>query len=121
MGGLALLVYDLLCDEGRDVRQYSLLSRRLLLASIVQSSPIILSPLIDGNCETALAAAARMGFRGVVAKRAGSPYRPNSLMTDWVKKSFPTAAISEAARLSTRHPFTAETQGVDSDAAVRLV
>jgi hypothetical protein len=50
-GSLALLAYDLLSDEGKDVRQYSLLCRRLLLASIVQATPIILSPLIDGNSD----------------------------------------------------------------------
>src|SRR4051812_10628193 len=84
-GGLVFLAYDLLCDEGKDVRQYSLLCRRLLLAAIVQGTPIVLSPLINGNSAAALTAAARLGFRGVVAKRAGSPYRPNSLSTDWMK------------------------------------
>ena len=104
-GGLAFLAYDLLCNEGKDVRQYSLLCRRVLLASLVQGTPIVLSPLIDGNSEAALASAARLGFRGVVAKRAGSAYRPNSLTIDWVKTTFPASAASEAARQSTRNPF----------------
>jgi bifunctional non-homologous end joining protein LigD len=105
-GRLAFLAYDLLCNEGKDLRQHSLLCRRVLLASLVQGTPIVLSPLIDGNSETALASAARLGFRGVVAKRAGSAYRPNSLTTDWVKLTFPASAASDAARQSTRNPFT---------------
>ena len=104
-GGLALLAFDVLCHEGKDVRQFSLFCRRLLLASAVQGTPIILSPLIDGNSEVALAAAARLGFRGVVAKRAGSPYRPNSLSTEWLKTTFAPLPPEQLRRLATRHPF----------------
>lgn len=92
-GGLTFLAFDVLCHEGKDVRQFSFLCRRLLLSSAVQGTPIILSPLIDGNSAFALASAARLGFRGVVAKRAGSPYRPNSLATEWVKTTFVPLAI----------------------------
>lgn len=104
-GGVALLAFDVLCHEGKDVRQFSLFCRRLLLASAVQGTPIILSPLIDGNSEVALASAARLGFRGVVAKRAGSPYRPNSLSTEWLKTTFAPLAPEQLRRLATRHPF----------------
>jgi bifunctional non-homologous end joining protein LigD len=101
-GGLAFLAYDLLWEDNRDLRQWSLLCRRLLLASLVQSSPIILSPLVAGNSDTALAAACRLGFRGIVAKRAGSLYRPNALVSDWVKVTFvPPADV----RMPTHHPF----------------
>jgi bifunctional non-homologous end joining protein LigD len=110
-GGLGLLAYDLLGYEGKDVRQFSLLCRRLLLSPILQGTPIVLSPLIDGNSAAALGAAARLGFRGVVAKRAGSPYRPSSLSHDWVKTTFSPLEPAEAARLSTRHPFGAENGG----------
>ena len=96
-GGLALLAYDLICDDGRDVRQYSLLYRRLLLASVVQGAPIILAPVIQARCGAALLAAARLGFRGVVAKRAGSPYHPNSLASDWVKTTFASPASDSRA------------------------
>lgn len=106
-GGVALLAFDLLCQEGKDVRPYSLFCRRLLLASAVQGTPIILSPLIEGNSEVALASAARLGFRGVVAKRAGSPYRPNSLSTEWRKTTFAPLAPEQLRRLATRQPFQA--------------
>ena len=91
-GNLALLAFDLLCDEGRDVRDFSLLCRRLLLASTVQATSIVLSPLIDARSDAARAASARLGFRGMVAKRAGSAYRPNSLSHDWVKITFALSA-----------------------------
>lgn len=99
-GNLAYLAFDLLCDEGRDVRNFSLLCRRLLLSSTIQGSSIVLSPLIDARSETAREAAARLGFRGVVAKRAGSSYRPNSLSHDWQKVTF---ALSAKAPMFPRH------------------
>jgi bifunctional non-homologous end joining protein LigD len=104
-GGLAFLAFDLLCDEGKDVRQYSLLCRRLLLASIVQGTPIVLSPLINGNSTSAFASAERLGFRGVLAKRAGSPYRPNSLSIDWMKITFAAPAAWPNGRTSSNPPF----------------
>src|SRR5262249_6720802 len=68
---------------------YSLLSRRLLLASVVQGTAIVLSPLLEGYSSTALEASARLGFRGIVAKRAGSAYRSTSLTAEWAKMTFP--------------------------------
>ena len=91
-GCLAFVAFDLLCDEGRDVRNFSLLCRRLLLAETVQGCPIVLSPLIDARSEVARTASARLGFRGIVAKRAGSAYRPDSLTQDWQKTTFALAA-----------------------------
>lgn len=82
---LALLAYDVLCDDGRDVRHFSLLCRRLLLTSLVQGTPIVVSPLLHGPSEHARAMAVRLGMRGVLAKRCGSAYRPNSLTCDWQK------------------------------------
>lgn len=91
-GKLAFLAFDLLCDDGRDIRHFSLLCRRLLLVSAVQGTSIVLPPLIDARSEAARAASARLGFRGVVAKRAGSPYQPNSLSNDWRKMTFALSA-----------------------------
>jgi bifunctional non-homologous end joining protein LigD len=88
---LAFLACDLICDDGRDVRQLSLLCR-LLLAAAVQATPVFVSPLIHDSAGAALELAARLGLRGVLAKRAGSPYRPNSLNQDWVKVVLPARA-----------------------------
>lgn len=82
---LALLAYDVLSDDGQDVRHFPLLCRRLLLASLVQSTPIVLSPLLPGPSEHVRAMAIRLGMRGVIAKRCGSAYRPNARSCDWKK------------------------------------
>jgi len=107
-GTLAFVAFDLLCDHGRDVRNFSLLCRRLLLASTLQGTSIILSPLIDARSDAARAASARLGFRGVVAKRAGSAYRPNALTSDWVKITFALCGSFSARRPpspTTRYPL----------------
>ena len=82
---VALLAYDLLHHAGQNMRESPLLGRRFMLASLVQGTPIILSPLFNGTSEDALAHAARLGLPGIVAKRAGSCYRPNALATPWLK------------------------------------
>jgi bifunctional non-homologous end joining protein LigD len=97
-GTAALLAYDLLCDEGNDIRRFSLLCRRLLLASAVQATPIALSPVIDLPADRVLSVAAEHGFHGVVAKRAGAPYRPNSSTPDWVKVTFASGRPARSAR-----------------------
>lgn len=97
---LALLAYDLLCDDGRDVRQFSLLCRRLMLAALVQGTPIVVSPLLQGPSEHARALAVRLGMRGVVAKRCGSAYRPNTLASDWMK-----VTLAPGTTPATRSPF----------------
>jgi bifunctional non-homologous end joining protein LigD len=82
---LALLAYDLLCEDGTDLRPFSLLCRRLMLVSCVQGTPIVVSPLVHSPADSAISVAARLGMRGIVAKRGGAAYRPNSLVSDWVK------------------------------------
>lgn len=94
---VALLAYDLLQHHGEDMRHLPLLGRRVVLASLIQGTPIILSPLLTDSPDTALARAEELGLRGVVAKRAGSSYRPNALCNSWMKVLV-TSAIPEARR-----------------------
>jgi bifunctional non-homologous end joining protein LigD len=82
---VAFLAYDVLEHGGKDMRSMPLLGRRVVLASLVQGTPIILSPVIQASPTAALAEAARLGLRGVVAKRAGSSYRPNAIAAPWVR------------------------------------
>lgn len=82
---VALIAYDLLRLRGRDLRDVPLLGRRMQLAALVQGTPIIVSPLFSGSSDQALLEAARLGLGGIVAKRAGSSYRPNALRTTWLK------------------------------------
>ena len=113
---LVFLGYDLLCDNGRDIRHYSLLCRRLLLLALVQGTPIVVSPFIPGSPEHALAMAIRLGMRGAMAKRSGSSYRPNALTSDWVKLTLGTSAGT-----GSRHGFhsrlTGDSRGSNSVSA----
>ncbi|MES2695701.1 MAG: hypothetical protein V4773_19665 [Verrucomicrobiota bacterium] len=88
---VVLLAYDLLQVDGTDMREMPLLGRRVMLAAMLQGAPIVLSPLRAGSSDEALRTAARLGLRGIVAKRAGSSYRPNALVAPWVKIMLPTA------------------------------
>lgn len=94
---VGLLAYDLLARDDEDLRQTPLLGRRVLLASSIQGTPIILSPFFRGDCDAALREAERLGLQGIVAKRAGSSYRPNALVTPWVKVMLPPRASPAAA------------------------
>ncbi len=96
---VVLIAYDVLERCGEDLRQYPLLGRRLLLASLVQDTPIVLSPLYKGDSRAALSEAAKLGVAGVVAKRAGSSYQPSALMHRWVKITLPAAKRVGAALL----------------------
>lgn len=98
---VALVAYDLLQYRGRDLREMPLLGRRMLLASIIQGTPLILSPLLQSSSDEALAAAAKLGLAGIVAKRAGSSYRPNALAAPWVK-------VMVDSRLTTGRPRSRE-------------
>lgn len=112
---VALVAYDLLQHRRRDLRETPLLGRRFLLASIVQGTPIILSPLINRSPEAALAEAAQLGLAGIVAKRAGSSYRPNALTTAWVKVTLgsqvPAGGRSRSGGSRTPWPPTVESHG----------
>lgn len=94
---VVLLAYDLISRGNDDLRLTPLLGRRVLLASIIQGTPIIMSPFWLGDCEGALQEAERLGLRGIVAKRAGSAYRPNALTTPWVKVTLPPKPSKQAA------------------------
>lgn len=92
---VALLAYDLLELEEQDLRGLSLICRRLKLSAALQGTPVILSPRSYDAPAHAAAEAARLGLPGIVAKRAGSPYRPNAATPDWVKVA---AGVGTSAR-----------------------
>jgi bifunctional non-homologous end joining protein LigD len=95
---VALLAYDLLQCRGRDMRQMPLLGRRFVLASIAQGTPLVVSPIFHGSAEAALAEAARLGLQGIVAKRAGSSYRPNAVAAPWLKILLPAGRGARESR-----------------------
>jgi bifunctional non-homologous end joining protein LigD len=80
------VVFDLLWLDGEDLRERSLAERQDLLSSLLSPPPpgVVLAESLDGPIAGALARARREGWEGVVAKRAGSPYR-GGRGRDWLK------------------------------------
>src|SRR3954469_1183399 len=80
-------VFDLLACEGFDLRTLPYEARRALLRlviSAVEPGTIRLSDEIAERGEDLYAAVAGLGLEGIVAKRAGSPYR-SGYSPDWLK------------------------------------
>lgn len=101
---VALLAYDLLELEGKDLRSLSLICRRLKLTSVVQGTPILLSPRLYDTPAHMLAEAEHLGLPGIVAKRAGAAYRPNATAQDWVRVA---SGGAQQQRRQTRSPWAA--------------
>jgi DNA ligase 1 len=86
-----LLAYDLLEDEGRDVRIQALSARRGRLAVLVQAMgvPAVLSPEIEAVDWTALAAVRERSrehaAEGLMLKRLAAPYLAGRKRGDWWK------------------------------------
>jgi len=70
------VLFDVLWMNGKDVRGLPYLERRALLEKLVARSPaaIELSHVVEGSAAEALAAAAREGWEGLIAKRNDSIY-----------------------------------------------
>jgi len=90
---VVLVAYDLLEDEGRDIRAEPLEERRARLVRLVervdQPARLILSPTVVADSWAGLAAA-REGSRdrqaeGLMLKRLGSPYHVGRRRGDWWK------------------------------------
>jgi bifunctional non-homologous end joining protein LigD len=85
-GQLIYYVFDLLWLNGYDLMPLPLSRRRAILASLVpQDGPLRISQNFDTTGTEFLAAAAKMGLEGIIAKRADSPYKPGERSHDWLK------------------------------------
>ncbi len=85
-GQLIYYVFDLLWLDGYDLMPLPLSRRKAILASLVpEDGPIRLSQNFDTTATEFLAAAAKMGLEGIIAKRADSPYKPGDRGRDWLK------------------------------------
>jgi bifunctional non-homologous end joining protein LigD len=77
--------FDLLEASGYDCRNLPLVERKQLLQSMLPSiGPCRYNDHLEGQGETLLAFASEHGLEGIVAKRAGSPYR-SGRSGDWRK------------------------------------
>jgi bifunctional non-homologous end joining protein LigD len=85
---VVLFVFDLLGGEGFDLRPLPLAARRAMLRRVMAAAdpqgPLRLVEAVDERGEDLFAAIAGMGLEGILAKRAGSPYRAGR-SADWLK------------------------------------
>ncbi len=78
--------FDLLELEGYDLTRVPLHERLRTLSLVLSpTSRIRLVERIDGDGVAAYGAAVELGFEGIVAKRADSPYEPGRRSGSWVK------------------------------------
>ncbi|TFL16965.1 ATP-dependent DNA ligase [Jannaschia formosa] len=88
-----LYAYDLLEQDGADLRTLPLVERRArlqaMLAGLPPEAPILLSPLVDHSdweeLATLRAGARDMGAEGLMLKRKTSPYHVGRKKGDWYK------------------------------------
>lgn len=80
-----LSLFDLLYLDGYDLARLPLLARKALLAQAFSfRDPLRYHPHTDRDWEAFYGDACRMGWEGVVAKRAAGPYSPGRT-TEWLK------------------------------------
>jgi bifunctional non-homologous end joining protein LigD len=85
---MVLFVFDLLAGEGFDLRPLPLATRRAMLRRVLAAAdpqgPLRLVEAVEERGEDLFAAIAGLGLEGILAKRAGSPYRAGR-SADWLK------------------------------------
>src|ERR1700731_51157 len=80
-----LYVFDLLWADGRAVRPLPLRERKRLLRGLLSfRDPLRFTEHRDTDGEAYFRQACAKGWEGIIAKRAGSPYRPGRTR-DWLK------------------------------------
>jgi bifunctional non-homologous end joining protein LigD len=84
---IVLYAFDLLMLQGKDVRPWPLDDRREQLREIVQRLPetIRYSETFNVSLPELMRAVRKHQLEGIIAKRAGSPYRSGERCRDWVK------------------------------------
>jgi bifunctional non-homologous end joining protein LigD len=80
-------VFDVLHVDGRSTVDLPYRRRRDLLAGLGMADEVVRVPphFVDVDGRDVLAAAARAGLEGVIAKRLASTYQPGRRSPDWVK------------------------------------
>ncbi|WP_447978459.1 DNA ligase D [Candidatus Nitrospira bockiana] len=88
---VALIVFDLLLEDGADLRPFPLRKRRERLERVVgvfRSQRLQLSQLVKGDGRRLYEEAVNRGWEGIVSKRLDSPYRSGKRHPDWRKWKF---------------------------------
>ncbi len=91
---VALVAFDLLCENGKSLCELSLTERRARLERLFERGresfsdpflPIRLSEVATGDGRALFAEAETRGWEGLIVKHADSLYRPGRRTTDWRK------------------------------------
>ncbi len=85
-GHLLYYAFDILWYEGYDLTQLTLTERRKVLKAVLpETENILLSNDFETSGTEFFHAAEKMGFEGIMAKRADSVYNIGARTTDWLK------------------------------------
>ncbi|MBW7834595.1 MAG: DNA ligase D [Simplicispira suum] len=85
--GLIYTLFDLPVYAGRDLREEPLLERRAALEALLQKDAgeiLRFSAAFDARASDLVASACKIGFEGVIGKRADAPYR-SGRSSQWIK------------------------------------
>jgi bifunctional non-homologous end joining protein LigD len=86
-GELVMYVFDLLWYEGRNLMKLPLTDRQSILKDIFPANDdrIRLSEVFESRGTEFFRAAEKLGLEGIIAKKADSPYIPDSRSKSWLK------------------------------------
>jgi bifunctional non-homologous end joining protein LigD len=84
---ISYFVFDLLCQNGYDLRGVALTERKQLLRALVGTSDAVLRYSIDvqGSGAEFFEQACKLNLEGAISKRANSMYREGVRTRDWLK------------------------------------
>jgi bifunctional non-homologous end joining protein LigD len=88
-GEIVYYVFDLLWFDGYDLKQLPLLDRKKILKSVIGGlNNIYYSDHITGKGKKLFEKAEKLGFEGIIAKKADSVYSENTRSKSWLKVKF---------------------------------
>ncbi|HLH56539.1 MAG TPA: non-homologous end-joining DNA ligase [Verrucomicrobiae bacterium] len=82
---LAYYAFDLLQQNGKDLKDLPLRERRSLLEKVVGNSGVLLSQSLPGSLSQIIQAVKLHGLEGVIAKKLDSKYRVGERSKSWLK------------------------------------
>lgn len=86
-GRLFYYLFDLLNQDGRDLRELPVETRKELLKALLpdKGSPLRFSDSLTGSVDPLLRETKRLGLEGLIGKRRGSIYEPDRRSGAWIK------------------------------------